>query len=213
MIQHALNVLGAHLTWSMQKIAAKDQEDALDGLELASIVERRRTLMEKLEEFSVGGNSNAVEGVKQAVRPSLATLDVGTDVSCPQALVVLLNVYMCSAALTIDGADPNGRLADLRLEMQEQLQARCAGFVEAEIERYAESIEEEAEDGDVTAAEDDEDEDELVSDEDEVEAAKRRQQKGKKGKSKSKSNGVKAAPNVISAAGESESRRAPLHTY
>ena len=69
MIQHALNVLGAHLTWSMQKIAAKDQEDALDGLDLAAIVERRRALMEKLEEFSVGGNSNAVEGVKQAVRP------------------------------------------------------------------------------------------------------------------------------------------------
>lgn len=122
---------------------------------------------------------------------------------------------MCSAALTIDGADPNGRLADLRLEMPEQLQARCAGFVEAEIERYAESIEEDDEAGDVTAAEDndEEEDDELVSDEDEAEAAKRRKQKGKKGKGKSKSNGVKAAPKVLSAAGESLSRLAPLRTY
>lgn len=68
MVEHALSILGSHLAWETLAFAAEAAEaDEPDYAALASIVERRGTLLEKLEEFSVGHNSNAAEGVKQVV--------------------------------------------------------------------------------------------------------------------------------------------------
>lgn len=67
LVVHAIGILGAHLVWSITKIA-QPSEDVPDYAELASVVERRAALLEKFEELAVGTTSNAGETVKQAVR-------------------------------------------------------------------------------------------------------------------------------------------------
>lgn len=84
---------------------------------------------------------------------------------------------MFSAALTTPERDPNGRLADLHLECSDELQARCAGFIEAEIERYGEALAE------LTAGEVEEGSDTEMEEDSDDEGAKKKR-KGKKAKAK-----------------------------
>lgn len=82
--------------------------------------------------------------------------------------------------------------AALPLSLDDEVQYRCAGFVQAEIERYAEEIFEETPEGQASSGEEDEDEEEEPEAE---EPAKGKKSRGKKG--------AKAA----TASGESPSNR------
>lgn len=68
MIEHALSVLGLHISWQLQTVALETRESgAVEPLTLDSISSRRNALLEKCEEFAVGNETNAVEGVKEMV--------------------------------------------------------------------------------------------------------------------------------------------------
>ena len=67
MIEHAMGVLYLHLSWRIRR-AAELEEYGPEETELEAIVEKRATLLAKMEDLCIGTNSNAVEGVKQAVR-------------------------------------------------------------------------------------------------------------------------------------------------
>jgi hypothetical protein len=68
MIEHALSVLGIHISWQLQTVALESREaGAVEALTLDSIAARRNALLEKCEEFAVGNETNAVEGVKEVV--------------------------------------------------------------------------------------------------------------------------------------------------
>lgn len=98
---------------------------------------------------------------------------------------------MFSAALTTPERDPNGRLADLQLECSDELQARCAGFIEAEIERYGETLAE------LTAGEVEEGSDTEMEEEDSDDEGAKKKRKGKaEAKSKSKKDKTPKKPAV-----------------
>ncbi|GAA5880996.1 hypothetical protein JCM1840_007214 [Sporobolomyces johnsonii] len=159
MIEHALSILRTDLIWQLQAVAVEVRE--ADAVELGVVValsERRQALLNRTEEFAVGNETNAAEGVKQV------------------ALGVLLDLYVVSQSITSSHIDPNARLSELRLTCSDELQARCAGYIEAEIERYAETLAEEREE----EKEADEDEDEGSETEREESAASQKKRKGKK---------------------------------
>lgn len=73
MVEHALSILGTHFTWQLSAFLAEvGASEQPDFAALAALCERRTTLVAKLEEFSVGQNSNAAEGVKQVVSVGLS---------------------------------------------------------------------------------------------------------------------------------------------
>ncbi|GAA5939798.1 hypothetical protein JCM10213_007796 [Rhodosporidiobolus nylandii] len=185
MIEHALNVLGTHLIWQLQSLAVETrQAGSADVGALVVVQERRQALLERMEEFAVGNETNAAEGVKQV------------------ALAFLLNIYSISRQLTSSAIDPEGHLSDLKLTASDELQARCAGYVEAEIERYAEQLAEAAAEAAAKAAaekaeEERENEQEESGSETETEetARSRQKKKGKgKGKKAAKGKGKEAPP-------------------
>ncbi|SGZ15754.1 BQ5605_C029g10698 [Microbotryum silenes-dioicae] len=187
MVQHALSIQGTFVMWETLNLTKKAAEnDQTDYGAIASLVERRGNMVDKLEEFSVGQTSNAAEGVKQ------------------KALVILLDAHILSCAITSAKSDPDGKLTDLRLTCSDELQSRCAGVVEAEIERrceelqafWAEDDEQNEKNKEEADGEDDEDSDEMDSDEDTT-PGKKGKKKGKGGKAtkaKKKAPVAKPAP-------------------
>ncbi|PRQ73544.1 hypothetical protein AAT19DRAFT_15111 [Rhodotorula toruloides] len=178
MVEHAINVLAGHLTWQLCTVALEArQAEKTDLAAIIAVSERRRTFLDKLEEYAVGNETNACEGVKQV------------------SLAFVLDIYTMTRQLTSADADPNGLLSELKLALSDELQARCAGYIEAQIERYAEALADERdEDKDETQREPDSDEDASGSD---TETEERSQsQRGKKGKGKKAAakKGKKAAP-------------------
>ncbi|GAA5919670.1 hypothetical protein JCM1841_005220 [Sporobolomyces salmonicolor] len=159
MIEHALAILGTELIWQLQAVAVDVRE--ADAVELGVVValsERRQALLNRAEEFAVGNETNAAESVKQV------------------AFGLLLDLYVISQSITSSQIDPNCRLSELGLTCSDELQARCAGYIEAEIERYHERLAEEREE----EQEADEDEDEGSETEQEESAASQKKRKGNK---------------------------------
>ena len=108
-----------------------------------------------------------------------------------QALSVLLDIHFVSSTATAAHIDPEQHLSSLKLECSEELQARCSGYVEAEIERYSERLAQELEAEEEDADEDEEQENTSGSDTEMEESAKKRK---KKAKGKKAVKGKKAAP-------------------
>lgn len=198
MVEQALTILYIHLLWRIRKVA-QEADDLPEESVLYSIVAQRKALLAKLEDLCVGTMSNAIEGVKQVVR-SILLFHLGVPADEEQALMHLLDTYLLSAAATSSTKDPNGALESLRLVCSDQVQARCAGFVEAEIERYAEIVAEaREEEEEETAAEEEEEEEDSSEEEGE------KKKKGKKGKGKvvKKAKAIKKRAAVTSATGQS----------
>ncbi|GAA5890955.1 hypothetical protein JCM8208_003106 [Rhodotorula glutinis] len=186
MVEQAIGLLGGHICWQMR--AVKDETTASGKADLPTILavsERRQSLLDRLEEYAVGGETNASEGVKQA------------------ALNILLTIYMISHLVVTPTSDPDGLLADLKLVASDELQARCAGFVEAEVERYAETIREadEEEQGATQREEGSDDGASSSGSETETERSQGRSQrgkgKGKKAVAGKKGKGKEAAPKKV----------------
>lgn len=94
-----------------------------------SVRGQRDVLLEKLVEYALGTQSNTLLEVRRA------------------AFEKLLTLYILFSAPSTSHDQPNQQksfpLAPLALVMSEETQYRCAGFVQAEVERYAEDLENE----------------------------------------------------------------------
>lgn len=77
-------------------------------------------------------------------------------------------------------------IASLKLELDDEVQYRCAGFIQAEIERYAEDIDDGVGAGADAEGSEDEDEDSSEEDGAESEPAKGKKRKNAKNKNKKK---------------------------
>lgn len=107
-----------------------------------------------------------------------------------QALTVLLDIYLIAHTISAPSGDPDRLFEELKLEASEELQARCSGYMEAEIERQAELLAEEAEEVESDTPASDEDE----GSDTETESS----QRGKKRKGK-KAGGQKKGKKVVAA--------------
>lgn len=125
-----------------------------------SLVAQRESLLEKLVEYAVGTQSNTVVGVKRAAFKHLLDLHVLFATLDPHEGTILPTA---SVSLTLD----------------DEVQYRCAGYIQAEIERYADSLGMRAAD-DEEEGEKDSDGEETSDGEQADETKKAKRAKGKK---------------------------------
>ncbi|KAJ7757031.1 hypothetical protein B0H16DRAFT_1371104 [Mycena metata] len=161
MITQALEVLSRHLTWKVRRLRLMDEveEPSPEDVRFCEkIQEQRDSLLEKCVEYAVGTQSNTSEGVTRT------------------AFMCLVNVHILF-----------GPANKMSIVLDDEVQFRCAGYVQAEIERYAETLVE-PEEGEKGEDEEDEDEEKENDSGDEGSDA---EDDGKKKKGKGKG---KAAP-------------------
>ncbi|KIJ16482.1 hypothetical protein PAXINDRAFT_113645 [Paxillus involutus ATCC 200175] len=124
MIEQGLHLLGLHIIWKARNLPdAKDTSPDSQSFR-ATLREQRDSLLEKLVEYVVGQQSNTAEGVKRTAFQNLMNL----------------HILFCSSQATA----PDGQAlptAPLALQLDEEVQHRCAGFIQASIEQYAELLE------------------------------------------------------------------------
>lgn len=142
MIDHALHLLTLYIIWKARGLTHAAEPTPDEARLRTRLKECRDLLVEKLLEFAIGTQSNTADGVKRAVRFIL--LNTHRMFSCfTQAFQNLMNLHILFAPPQPDADDANvPPTATLPLTLDEEVQYRCAGFVQAEIERYAEDMEE-----------------------------------------------------------------------
>lgn len=152
MIEQALHVLMLHILWKTKGLIA-DSEPMPEDIRYKEVLqEQREALLEKLVEYAVGTQSNTVEGVKRAVRFMFLyfvykyLLLNSIWLNC-QAFKHLLDLHVLFSSS--NAVSPEGNplpIASLALTLDDEVQYRCAGYIQAEIERYAEFLDDENED-------------------------------------------------------------------
>ncbi|KAJ7094006.1 hypothetical protein B0H15DRAFT_799033 [Mycena belliarum] len=114
MITQALELLTKHLIWKAKllRIEGDPAEPTAEELRMREkIREQRDSLLEKLAEYAVGTQSNTAEAVTRT------------------AFMCLMSVHILF-----------GLEEKLHITLDDEVQFRCAGYVQAEIERYAEML-------------------------------------------------------------------------
>ncbi|PCH37402.1 hypothetical protein WOLCODRAFT_84248 [Wolfiporia cocos MD-104 SS10] len=123
MVDRALHVLTLHIIWKARLLTSADELSPEEIRFKDKLSEQRDYLLEKLLEFAVGTQSNTAEGVRRAAFQNLMNLHI---LFCPAQSV----------------APDGSRLptASLPLTLDDDAQYRCAGFIQAEIERYIDEL-------------------------------------------------------------------------
>ncbi|KAF8607344.1 hypothetical protein BDV93DRAFT_488383 [Ceratobasidium sp. AG-I] len=124
MMNESLQLLVLYIAWKARLLqssppAEADKEATYEELRVA-----RDTLAERLTEFAVGTQSNTAEGVKRS------------------AFQCLLNLYILFQPTRSAEEEPVSR-QPIPMELSDELQFRCAGFIQAEVERYVDLLDEE----------------------------------------------------------------------
>ncbi|KAJ7507277.1 hypothetical protein B0H11DRAFT_1706223, partial [Mycena galericulata] len=154
MITQAIDILTKHILWKGKRLRSLKEVAEPSPEEqrfLEKTKEQRDSLLEKLVEYAVGTQSNTAEAVTRTAFMSL----------------MHVHILFATPGITLD------------IALDDEVQFRCAGYVQAEIERYAETLVEPDE------AEQDEDEDEDEEKEnDSGDEGSNAGEDGKKGKGK-----------------------------
>lgn len=107
-IQHSLDVLYLCYLWQITKVPQDESTPE-------SLIEQRNTLIQQCQDYAIGDMNSASQGIKRT------------------AFRLLLDLHITAKARYSISEDPNDGLS-----LSVQTQYRCAGFAQAEIERYAE---------------------------------------------------------------------------
>ncbi|QRV84927.1 cohesin protein [Ceratobasidium sp. AG-Ba] len=152
MMNESLHLLVLYIAWKvrllqMNPVPEDERENAYE--ELKTI---RDSLATRLTEFAVGTQSNTAEGVKQS------------------AFQCLLNLYILFQP-SRSAEETQALKQPIPMVFSDELQVRCAGFIQAEIEKYVDLLEEEHGNKD-RHSEDEESSSSELSDEDGTKAKK-----------------------------------------
>ncbi|KAH9035024.1 hypothetical protein EDB85DRAFT_1945370 [Lactarius pseudohatsudake] len=121
MIDQALNVLTLHVIWKARRLPTEVQPSPDDTRLRESFLEQRETLLKRLVEYAVGSQSNTTDGVRRAAFQNLLNLHI---LFCPPQ----------------DSRAEDSPRSSLSLTLDEEVQIRCAAFVQAEIEYFTEEV-------------------------------------------------------------------------
>ncbi|KAN0139259.1 hypothetical protein V8E53_002760 [Lactarius tabidus] len=122
MIDQALNVLTLHVIWKARRLPTEVQPSPDDTTRLReTFLEQRGTLLKRLVEYAVGSQSNTTDGVRRAAFQNLLNL----------------HILFCPPQDSIAEDSPRTLLS---LTLDEEVQLRCASFVQAEIEVFTEEV-------------------------------------------------------------------------
>ncbi|KAF8452670.1 hypothetical protein L210DRAFT_3639153 [Boletus edulis BED1] len=125
MVEQGLYLLGLHIIWKARSLPdVKDTSPDSDKFR-QGLREQRDPLLEKLVDYVVGQQSNTAEVVKLAAFQNLMNLHI--------------LFYPSQATSPRGDALPTEPLS---LQLEEDVQQRCAGFIQSSIEQYAELLEE-----------------------------------------------------------------------
>lgn len=129
-----------HVTWKVDAIPQGTTYSQDDDRFCERLRQQRDALIEIFTEYVVGNSSNACESVKRTVREHVYTYTNGSLIQ-QQAFHHLLNFHILFSSPEESG--PYHILltrSDLKLSLTDEAQYRLAGFVQSEIERYAEEL-------------------------------------------------------------------------
>ncbi|KAI0052365.1 hypothetical protein FA95DRAFT_1675331 [Auriscalpium vulgare] len=134
MIDQGLSLLTLHIIWKARRLPIESRPSPEEIEFRDSFREQRESLLEKLVEYAVGTQSNTADGVRRV------------------AFQNLMNLHILFCPPSAEDAD-EAPSALLSLTLDDEVQYRCAGFVQAEIDRYADEFggspaESQASDGD-----------------------------------------------------------------
>ncbi|KAI0031520.1 hypothetical protein K488DRAFT_51948 [Vararia minispora EC-137] len=116
MVQQCIEVLNLHILWKARHLPNEPGESQARN----SFIEQRQILLDKLVDFSLGTTSNTVDGVRRVAFQNLMNLHI----------------------LFHPSPNTPSALSHLSLTLDDEVQDRCAAFVQSEIERYADELEE-----------------------------------------------------------------------
>ncbi|KAJ7135430.1 hypothetical protein C8R43DRAFT_1020987 [Mycena crocata] len=153
MITQAIELLDKHLLWQARRLRAEEDsaDPTPDELRIREkIKDQRDSFLEKLVEYAVGTQSNTAEAVTRT------------------AFMCLVNVHILF-----------GPAQNMAIPIDDEVQFRCAGYVQAEIERYADALAEPDEGEQVEDDDDDEKENDSGDDADNPGDEGRKKDKGK----------------------------------
>lgn len=192
MIEQTLQLLALHIIWKSRSLAASTSSpEEVKQQEL--LITQRDFLIEKLVEYAVGtqvqGNG-IVENVKRAVSDVVnSSLALTHLLQAFKNLLDLHVLFSSSETLAADGSPLLLASEKMALSMDDEIQWRCAGYVQAEVQRYAETSRElEDEEDEVVQDTEGESEDEdEENDENNAKATKKPSKSGNK-----RENGVEA---------------------
>ncbi|KAJ6612818.1 hypothetical protein B0H10DRAFT_2051218 [Mycena sp. CBHHK59/15] len=165
MITQALELMCKHLLWKAKRLRLEEELPEPTPEELRfreKIKEQRDSLLEKLVEYAVGTHSNTAEAVTRT------------------AFMSLVNVYILF-----------GPAEKMSITLDDEIQYRCAGYVQAEIERYAETLVEPEEEEQEEADDEEKDNDSGDDSSDAGDEGKKKKDKGKGKAPKAKKRAVK----------------------
>ncbi|KAJ3501848.1 hypothetical protein NMY22_g18781 [Coprinellus aureogranulatus] len=123
MVEQALNVLTLHIYWKAKGLLVNKDVDEEDNPFREKLVNQRTSLLEKLQEYAIGTQSNTGDGVQRAAFKHLLNLHILFSPEQP----------------TLPDGSPSP-LASISLTLDEETQFRCAGYIQAEIERYSDFL-------------------------------------------------------------------------
>ncbi|KAH7929010.1 hypothetical protein BV22DRAFT_1003690 [Leucogyrophana mollusca] len=123
MIEQGLHLLGLHIIWKTRGLPNVTDPSPDETRFRETLREQRDSLLEKLIEYAVGTQSNTAEGVKRAAFQNLMNL----------------HILFCPTKVTAPDGQPLPT-ASLSLELDDEVQYRCAGFIQAAIEQYADLL-------------------------------------------------------------------------
>jgi len=138
MIDQALNVLTLHVIWKARRLPNEIQPSPDDTRLAESFLEQREILLKRLVEYAVGSQSNTTDGIRRAASITLAFPGSRLNYSI-QAFQNLLNLHILFCPPQDLRAEDLPK-SSLSLALDEEVQLRCAAFVQAEIEGFAEEV-------------------------------------------------------------------------
>ena len=197
LVENSLGVLSLYIMWKTHAVV-QTQDHAQKNALVEALVDKRDTLLDLMNSFVAGSHGNTASGVQQeAFRHTL-------DVYIMHGNMAAASDAAEAAAQQNGGADAAaaGRPklpAAMRLECPVEVQHRCAGFIQAELERYAEELRaSEPSDAPADAESELSDAEEEQDEDDDGNSSAPAPKKGKKGK--------KAAPAAAAAADKTPAR-------
>ncbi|KAG8906784.1 hypothetical protein FRB99_006161 [Tulasnella sp. 403] len=122
MLDHIFQVLSFHIAWKVRSLPLADPVDDEEVQKRKTLQEQRDLLVETLDTCAFGTSSQACDAVKRS------------------AFKCLLLLYTLFLPKQGDAEGHPYPASSMPLEMTEQMQYRLDGYVEAEVERYADDF-------------------------------------------------------------------------
>ncbi|KAI0342546.1 hypothetical protein BDW22DRAFT_1357931 [Trametopsis cervina] len=160
MIDQALHLQTLYIIWKTRGLTTVSDPSPAELQYRDRLKACRDTLIDRLLEFVVGTQSNTTEGVRRTAFQNLMNIYI---LFCPTQTVSVDGSLLPTAALP--------------LTMDEENQNKCAGFVQADIERYAEELHD---DGSTASVSDGSESDTEHSDEGQGNTRRSKKSKGKR---------------------------------